>query len=51
MAKRKLNAFGDVNSLCDVVNSKEKLAKQKRQLELAASLAEISAFKAAAAKK
>ena len=52
LAKRRLNAAtGDVNSLCGVVNDNPQLRAQTRQLQLAASLAEISACKSAAAKK
>ena len=51
MAKRKLSALGGINSLCCVVNGRKELEQQKRQLELAASLAEISAHKTAVAKK
>ena len=51
MAKRKLSALGDVNSLCGLVNDNPQLEQQKRQLQLASSLAEISARKAADLKK
>ena len=51
VAKRKLSALGDVNSLCGIVNDNPQLEQQKRQLQLAVSLAEISAFKTAEIKR